>query len=211
MDYNGYCVRVQAIDGYASKILSLVLVKDYESIVAMKHVGKTKSNPHYHLVIKTQVKDQAFRVRMKKIFDQAKGNEHMSIRNWDGGLDAISYLFHEEPDGTPLLIHNVSQETIEKAKARNQEVQVAVADAKGKAAWRLEDEVFAHIKNPQITQDEIAKMLILTSLRTGKYMPNDYLLKSMVTRIQFRLCNGDLNMEEIFADGQVWRIFHRYD
>lgn len=66
MDYNGFCVRVQAIDGYASKILSLVLVKDYESIVSMKHVGKTKSNPHYHLVIKTQVKDQAFRVRMKK-------------------------------------------------------------------------------------------------------------------------------------------------
>lgn len=211
MEYNGYCVRVQAIDGYSSKMLSLRLVADYEAIVAIKHMGSAKDNPHYHLVIKTQVKDQAFRVRMKKVFDQGKGNEHMSIKTWDGSLDAISYLFHEDPDGKPYIQYNVSDETIEKAKERNKEVAVAVAAAKGKAAWRLEDEVFEQIKNPNTMQDEIAKMLILTSLRNGKYMPNDYLLKSMVTRIQFRLCNGDLNKEEQFADGIVWRVFHRYD
>ena len=62
-----------------------------------------------------------------------------------------------------------------------------------------------------MTDDEIAKALILTSLPSGKYMPNDYLIKSMVTRIQFRLLDGDVNAEDHFADGIVWRIYHKYD
>lgn len=211
MEYNGYCVRINAYDGYADKIAALRLVADYESIVAVKHRGDTGENPHYHIVIKTQVKDQAFRVRMKKVFDQGKGNAHMSIKTWDGNIDAIAYLFHED-DNAPLVVqYNVSDETIEKARARNREVKLKVEEAKTRASWRLEDEVFDQIRTGNPTQDEIAKALILTSLRSGKYMPNDYLLKSMVTRIQFRLCNGDIAAEEQFADGVVWRIFHKYD
>lgn len=213
MDYNGYCVRIDAYDGYADKILSLKSVADYESIVGIKHKGMKGDNPHYHLVIKTQVKDQAFRVRMKKVFNASKGNAHMGIKPWDGNIDALSYLFHEDQNAPLLIQHNVTDETIKKARERNADVQVKVAQAKERASWRLEDEVWEQIQKHDggTSTDEIAKALILTALRNGKYMPNEYLLKSMVTRIQFRLCHGDLSREEQFADQIVWKIFHRFD
>jgi len=210
MEYNGYLVRVQAYDGYASKIVLMKMVADYEAIVAVKHQGSTKENPHYHLVVRTAVKDQAFRVRMKKVFDQGKGNAHMSIKAWDGALEAISYLFHEDGDAKLVLQHNVSDETIEKARELNRRVQTKVQDAKQRASWRLEDDVFEGLPK-NATQDEIAKTIILTALRRDKYVPNDYLLKAMVTKIQFRLLGGNVEEEDKFANDIVWRVFHRYD
>lgn len=210
MEYNGYLVRVNAYDGYAEKIAMLKLVADYEAIVAVKHQGSTKENPHYHIVIKTQVKDQAFRVRMKKVFDQGKGNAHMSIKTWDGNIDAIAYLFHEDDEAQLVIQHNVSNETIEKARERNRQVQVKIEQAKDRASWRLEEEVFLMVQ-PGASADYIARTIILTALRKDKYVPNDYLLKAMVTKIQFKLLNGDVSKEEEFADGIVQWVFHRYN
>lgn len=214
MEFNGYCVRVDALDGYRDKIISLKTVTDYASIVAVEHKGSTKENPHYHLVIKTDVKDQAFRVRLKKVFNKGKGNGHMAIKTWDGNIDAIAYLFHEQGDDAELVLqHNVSNETIEKAKARNRDVQSKIEEAKDRAAWRLEDVVYEQVKSDakrQYQPEEVAKMLILTALRNNKYMPNDYLIKAMVTRIMFRLLDGDVHREEHFAEGIVQNIFHRY-
>lgn len=221
MEYNGYCVRVQAFDGYASKIKQLALVPDYQSIVAIKHKGGTGENPHYHLVVRTDVKDQAFRVRMKKVFDQGKGNAHMSIKNWDGALEAISYLFHEEPDGPLVIQHNVSNETIDKARELNKSVLKKVAEAKSRAAWRLEDAVYEDLivkyqRHPKYMiatgehiQDEIGKVIVLHALRHDKYVPNDYLLRAMVTKLRFRLLDGDPDTEERLADQIVARVFHR--
>lgn len=213
MEYNGYCVRIDAYDGYAEKIASLKMVTDYTAIVGIKHMGQKGDNPHYHLVIKTQVKDQAFRVRMRKVFNESKGNAHMGIKPWDGNIDAISYLFHEDENAPLLIQHNVSDETILKARQRNADVQVKMAEARERASWRLEDDVWEQIQKHDggTSQDDIAKALILTSLRNGKYMPNDYLLKSMVARIQFRLCYGDVDRENQFADQVVWRVFHKHD
>ena len=98
-----------------------------------------------------------------------------------------------------------------KRVGHNREVKDKVATAKERASWRLEEEVYNQLpKGKSLTDDEIAKALILTSLRSGKYMPNDYLIKSMVTRIQFRLLDGDVNAEDHFADGIV-HIYHKYD
>lgn len=210
--WKGFCVRVDARDGYAEKMTMLRSVPDYEAIVAVKHRGKTGENPHYHLVIQTQVKDQAFRVRMKKVFDQGKGNAHMSMKPWNGSIDAISYLFHEEDDAHLVLRHNVSDELVDQAKARNREVQEKMKEATNRASWRLEDVVLEQMRsrtNP--SEDDIAMALILTALRSDKYMPNEYLLKSMTRRIQFRLLDHDLDKEEAFARNIVQAVFHRYD
>ena len=82
-------MRVDALEGYVDKLRSIPLCLDYKSMVAVRHTGNKGENPHYHFVIQTQVAGQAFRVRMRKIFDQGKGNGHMSIKPWDGSIDAI--------------------------------------------------------------------------------------------------------------------------
>lgn len=209
MEFNGYCVRVQAHEGYGEKIRKLTANDDYTAIAVIKHVGSTKENPHYHLVVATQVKDQAFRVRLKKIFNEGSGNQHMSIKPWDGNIDAISYLFHEDPEGDLFLAHKVSPETIVKAKARNKEVQDKVANAKERASWKIEEEIFQMYKRDHLESDlyNIAKDIVLFALRHDKYVPNDYLLKAMANKIRFRLMDGDLKGEEDFAISYVTDVY----
>lgn len=201
MEFNGYCVRVDAIDGYGEKIRLLPLCADYVSIVGIKHKGSKGDNPHYHLVVKTDVRDQAFRVRLRKVFDQGSGNRHMSIKPWDGNIDAISYLFHEEPEGELVIQHNVSDETITKARARNEEVQKKMADARQRASYLIEDDLYERYKANGKKPDrlEIATDMVLYALRSNKYVPNDFLLKAMAAKLEFRLLEGDLKDEEKFA------------
>lgn len=215
----GYCMRVTALDGYAAKLPMLTACCDYESILAVKHHGSTKENPHYHLVIKTDVQQQAFRVRMRKVFDKGKGNQHMSIVPWDGEFKAVSYLFHEETETQPaevMLQHNISDETVAKAKEMNREVQALVQSAKDKAAWHLEGIVYEEVKadpvisaSPQVYECKIGQRLILAALRHGKYVPQPWHVRAMVQRIQFKLLNGDVDDEAEFAERLARQIFYR--
>lgn len=209
MEYNGYCVRVQAHEGYGDKIRMLPANADYTSIVAMRHKGTSGENAHYHLVVATQVRDQAFRVRLKKLFTEGSGNQHMSIKTWDGNIDAISYLFHEDPTGPLFLQHNVSDETIAKARARNNEVQTKVAAAKERASWRIEEEVLSFYRENHLMPDQykIARDIVLYACRHDKYVPNDFLLKAMVNKIQFKLLDGNLKDEEAFAADYVVAVY----
>jgi len=212
MDTHGYCVRVDALDGYSNKLPMLSACEDYKSIVAVKHKGNKGENPHFHLVIRTQVAGQAFRVRMRKIFDQGKGNGHMSIKPWDGNNDAISYLFHEDENTTLFVQHNVSDETIAACKERNRQVVAMVQASKAKASWHLEEIIYEEIKKTRpggADESIIGQQLILAALRNGKYVPQPWHIKAMVQRIQFKLLNGYEEKEEEFALRLSRQIFYR--
>lgn len=209
MEFEGFCVRVQAMDGYAEKMRMLSKTADYQAIVAVRHRGASGENEHYHMVVKTQVKDQAFRVRMKKVFDKGKGNAHMSIKTWDGNIDAISYLFHEDGDARPIVQHNVSDETIEKARERNREVQTKMEEAKKRASWTIEEELLESYRQRKVKPDlhTIAKDIVLHALRKDKYVPNDFLLKAMASKLLFKLQEADLDREEEFAISYISRVY----
>lgn len=214
MNYQGYCLRVDALDGYADKLRMLPACLDYKSMIALRHSGSQGENPHYHAVIQTTVAGQAFRVRMRKIFDQGKGNGHMSIKPWDGSIDAISYLFHEDEESAILVLHNISDETVAQAKARNRQVTEMVQASKAKAAWHLEGIVLEQIKNRPMprggfTESYIGQQLILTALRAGKYVPQPWHIRAMTQRIQFAMINGDMESEEEFAARLADQIFYR--
>jgi len=210
MDTHGYCVRVDAIDGYSDKLPLLSHCDDYKSIIAVKHGGNKGENPHYHLVVRTHVAQQAFRVRMRKIFDQGKGNGHMSIKSWDGNNDAISYLFHEDENTIILVQHNISDETVAQAKERNRQVVAMVQASKAKASWHLEEIVYEQFKGSPRIPDEsiIGQQLILAALRHGKYAPQAWHVRAMTQRIQFKLLNGHEEREEDFAMRLSRQIFH---
>jgi len=215
MNFDGYCVRVQALDDYKQRVynLSVLPTTDYQSMIAVKHLGKNKENEHYHFVIKTNIRDQAFRVRMRKVFDKGKGNEHMSIKTWDGNIDAISYLFHEDENAEIIARKNVSDETIVKAKERNAEVQQKIAKAKTRASWTIEEELLQHYRRTGVkpTTYTIAKDIVLHALRLDKYVPNDFQLKAMASKISFKLLEGNLNDEEKFAIDYIAKAYRMDD
>lgn len=210
MDHIGFCVRVDALDGYLDKIMMLSACKDYKSIAAIKHNGSKGENQHYHLVIQTQVQSQAFRVRMRKIFDAGKGNGHMSIKPWDGNNDALAYLFHEDAQSALLVQYNISDETIANCRDRNREVVALVNASKSKASWLLEEVVFDQIKDiPYLPEHDIGQRLILAALRNGKYVPQPWHVKAMTQRIMFRKLEGFEEKEEEFAMRLSRQIFYR--
>jgi len=196
-------MRLDDRDGYHERLQALKMSEDYTSILGVKHTGSSKENPHYHLVIQTQVKDKAFRARMVKVFDKGKGNGHMSIVPWNGADEAYSYMFHEGAK-TPDIKHNITDERISHFMTMNSQVQVLVKEAKKKATFLLESEVLQFL-NKDSDEFEIAKQLVTLALRTGKYLPSDYQLRQMVDKVQFRLQEGDIARESQIIDHIVRR------
>ncbi|MEO5351373.1 MAG: hypothetical protein H7836_17285 [Magnetococcus sp. YQC-3] len=198
---------MQALDGYATKIVAMQLQTDYQSILAVKHSGKRQDNPHYHIVVKTNVKPQAFRVRMKNTFNEGKGNEHMSIRAWDGDTKALSYLFHEDNDVDPITRHGISDKFLSELRTQNAQISERVATLKGKSSHTLFDDAVIHFGKiaPDVASVnrlsfiDMASFMILHALRAGKYSPSPWLLKQMVLKVRYALLRGDVHAEESFA------------
>jgi len=202
---SGYCVRITEYPTYGDKITALTMTTDYESILSFKHAGEKKENPHFHLVVRTQCKLKAFRARFVKIFDLGKGNEHMSIKPWDGNNEAYSYMFHEAPQGVPFLAHNVSNEQVEEFRQMNLKVQEVVSKARGKASFLLEDIVLGHLEKGQnYTDFDIGCLIIKQAFASEKYHPNDFQLRLMVDRIQYKRHDVDSN-EQTFVVEEIVR------
>lgn len=205
-------MRLAALEGYAERIRGLTFCDDYTGILAVRHGGNKGENPHYHLVIRTSIQQQTFRKRMKTLFPEGKGNGHISIVPWDGDDKALSYLFHEDPDVTVTLRKGISDEYEAKLRAQNVAVQALVKTAKQKASWTLEDDAYNYFKElkdnrpVRITLIHIGEYIILHALRSGKYMPQPWLLKSMAIKVQFRLLEGHEGNEEAFANALAINI-----
>jgi len=216
METLGYCVRVQALEGYSDKINALALVPDYTAVLAVKHNGSTGENPHYHIVVKTKVNPQAFRVRMKKTFPDGKGNQHMSLTSWDGNDKALSYLFHEEPNVQPIIRKGITDDYLQLLRTLNEKELTQVAAAKKKASHTLEEDAFTHFdaiykksgNNPLFLQEkDIAAYMILYALRNGKYPPQAWLCRAMAYKVKFRLLAGREDAEEQYANAIANNMF----
>lgn len=202
---SGYCMRLDDMGEYEERVKLLDVVLDYNKILCVRHTGDKKENNHFHLVIYTQVKKKAFRARMVLRFDKGKGNAHMSIKDFDGNEDALSYLFHEE--GAPIVLNKgFTPDDIQRFRDRNQKVQEEVLKAKGKASFLLEEEVLVECQkaNKGFSPSEIAFKIMRKAFDNKAYLPNDFQLKSMVDKIGFRLCEDD-DAETHF----IWHIVNR--
>lgn len=89
---NTFSLRLDEKQDYEKLILEM---EDMGEMFVIKHQGKKKNNPHFHFAIKTNVKKDAYRKRLKNIFTKGKGNGHMSLKDWDGEDVYIQYLLHE--------------------------------------------------------------------------------------------------------------------
>lgn len=201
MEHHGFFVRLDAREGYEDKINALALNADYPEVLGVAHKGETNENPHYHLIVRTKVLPQAFRVRFKKIFDQGRGNGHMSIKPWDGDIDACAYMFHE-PAARVVIRKGIDDARLEQFKERNKHVQQEVMTAKEKASWKLEAEVIKRMKadpdtfsGDQPTDYEVAYQLVRAAFDLKKYVPNRFQARGMIYNVQYALADGDVEIE----------------
>lgn len=207
----GYKIRLAKLDGYESLLQDLVLVPDYTRILAVSHVGDSKENPHWHLVVETAVKEKAFRKRMMTLFNKGKGNGHCSISPYDKpGIEPYSYMFHEEGENAqPVINKGHSNEDILSYIKRNDEVQVLVNEAKKKASWRLEEMAYEDfVKNRGHkccpSAEDVGIRIMELALENDIYPPQDWLLKTLVFRLVHRL--SDESTREVMIRWHVRKV-----
>lgn len=206
-----YAIRIQALDGYDTIIQTLLESDRFSRTIRVHHTGKKKDNPHYHLLLTTDYKQQALRAEMKKHFTKASGNKHLSIKQWDGNIKAVAYLFHE---GTiPDCIKNFTDEELTIASEINTQVQAKIkANASAKIIQDATD--FFRARNNCTPVDQAVFQYIFIRLKlNGDYLPCRQQYERWTMRIQANLRDEGQYydyMHKIFADwygrgeGVVW-------
>jgi len=186
-------MRLNIIESYEDKVRALAMTEDYTKVLAISHKGEKGENPHYHITFLTNVKPKAFRARMVKTFDLGKGNQHMSIKEWDGKDEANAYMFHEK--GYRMILNKgYSEDDILRFIKINEEVTKKVEKAKEKASWKLEEILVNKItlevdkeRIKRMTSRDIAYYVLRECFESDKYQPNDFQLKGMCDRINYKL------------------------
>jgi len=124
-----FFIRLQKLEDYDGRLNSL---RDNEWIIKMlciEHRGDNDDpNPHWHFtLLTTPLLLPTLRARLRLIFDKGNGNGHMSIKPWDGGIEANAYMFHEQADAAPYINKGYTAEEIEDFRNHNNGVQQVTA------------------------------------------------------------------------------------
>lgn len=101
-------------------------------IICVKHRGKKKETPHYHIVFQ-YIGDQwneitvplaGFTTKFKSLFSKGSGNAHHSIKLGDGNDKCYSYLFHENAGSDCVIYHKGhTEQEIEDFVKLNEDIQ----------------------------------------------------------------------------------------
>lgn len=118
-----YVLRLKAFEEY-NEIFPNVFSSDrFSRVLGAFHLGKKKNNPHWHFCITCDWTNvPALRAHLNKHFTLAKGNTHISLKDWDGSAKACSYLFHEECTD-PVIQKGYTEDEVLEFQQQNHEIQ----------------------------------------------------------------------------------------
>lgn len=204
---NKFCVRINLYDGYESKIKEFYSDQEaYPKVFIGFHIGKSGENPHYHIVhtVDKSVTHSAMRKRFKTVFTLGKGNGHISIKEWDGKIDAIAYIYHEDMQLIPTLIHGFTDEEIVKAKDINSEHQATI---KGGSPTKMLEQVYEKLMAKPIPpainymgemvprkrwgHEELFDAILDWYKAKGDWMPNRFQLVRYIMKLQTMFTAND--------------------
>jgi len=170
---------------------------DVSGILATYHIGAKKENPHTHFIIDmtTTLQKQSFDIRIKKIFDietsKAKAN-CWSSKPWDGkyGEGAGSYLFHEEPDGDPIIQKGFSNEDVRVFREAAKTVDRVLKMNSEKASTKLVDAAVAEFskdKDDFISERDVGMFMCKRCIDGSNYYPGTFVLKKYIEEAMLKL------------------------
>lgn len=89
-------IRIDEKDGYPQLIQDTFVPGDmFKAVFCVKHLGKNKTNPHYHFAVESYYGANTLMSRLKQIFTKGSGNGHMARKVWDGSDKYIQYCLKE--------------------------------------------------------------------------------------------------------------------
>lgn len=177
-----YCLRLNKFNGYEQLLLDFFQADDYTRVFIGFHTGQSNENPHWHIVFDTQVRKQAMRKRLLTVFTAKKGNGNFSLKDWDGDLKAISYIYHEDANLVPVFVRGFSPDDLLEAKQLNVQIQTEI---KENAPLKICELVYEKFKHKQIiTEKEIAYAIWDHCKSKGDWFPNRFQMDRYIHMIQ---------------------------
>lgn len=177
-----YVLRLQEHKGYSDSF-DVVFGVRFDRVLCVRHTGKTGENPHFHFVFKTDYKDSALRKYLKGHFNQGKGNGHMSLKEWDGRDDAVSYMFHE--GGDPILNKGWEDDEIRRLREKDKVIRSEMVDPKGVC------DIIAEVMKVEYERlsDQQDRKNIFTQLfyyykKRGDWFPNKFQCERYINKIR---------------------------
>lgn len=206
-------LRLQEYQGYSDSFVS-VFGDRFDRLLCVRHLGKSRENPHYHFVFRTDYKDSALRKYLKLHFTQGKGNGHMSLKPWDGQDEALSYMFHEGTD--PIMNKGFSQDEINGLKEKDLSVRESHVKASDMCQLIL-DEIMALPNGPSVMQREVYKtrryifgFIYSYFLKKGEWMPNRFQFERYINRIRMLYVIQNCDKYKCIGSAYADQLFTEY-
>jgi len=175
-----YVLRLQALDGYSNKF-DEVFGDRFSRVLCVHHTGRNGNNPHYHFCFTADYKKDALRKYLKGHFNLAKGNRHLSLKDWDGRKEACSYLFHE---GTEALIsRGFTEEEITEFKEMDTLIQSKMV--KPQQVVDKAVEILSPARDPD--KRAIFGVLFKIYVDNGEWLPNKFQWERVVNKVRLEL------------------------
>jgi len=176
---SNWFVRVDGNHEFLTTKLKAIDWIDVKTLLGFLHQGDTKENPHTHFVISlsSELQKQSFDKRIKVLFNITKKSEYSS-KVWDGGNEAIAYMFHEDTE--PVVNKGVLASTLVQAKEHNKVLQKVIAVNKEKTSGKLLDKILEKVDKDN-TLEEIAEVALDLIYEGSVYHPGDFKLKSVIS------------------------------
>ncbi|AXQ65655.1 MAG: putative replicase [Cressdnaviricota sp.] len=195
-----YALRLKALDGYAALFPDVFVEDRFTHVLHVHHTGKNRDNPHYHFILKCDYeKKDTLRRYLRSHFTLAKGNKHISLKDWDGDVKACSYLYHED---TPVTnVRGFTDEELEEFKTINEEVKrsqtkipvILERVIKRKQNYKIYDHDFSEDNYYTPSHDEHRDIfnLILDELRkSGDWVPNKFQMERYINKVRLTLVSS---------------------
>lgn len=195
---NKFAIRIDDRQEYIEKLKTICQSDRFDSVLCVKHFGKTGENIHYHLCVSTDYKQQALRKEFKRTFDKGSGNGHMSIKHWDGDKKALSYMFHE--DEHEIIYNTYTNEELDEFKKTNDEYKETL---KKNAPNNIVAEVCLRLRKSNRfsnTTETIAFTIWDILKEKGDWFPNKFQLQRWIYRVQGELCETEMSWQRTKQD-----------
>lgn len=180
-----YVLRLQALEGYHTKFESIFTSDRFSRSMYVYHTGKRGDNPHYHFCLTCDYKQPALRAELKKHFDLAKGNRHLSLKRWDGSPKACSYLFHEGTE--PVVLKGFSQDEVNEFREANKDIQDLIKD---KTPHRVLVEVYEKFRGTEPSQFQMFSAIMDVCRYNGDWFPNKFQVDRWMMKLQGMLAES---------------------
>jgi len=198
--YHDYAIR---IDGNSSEELVKFLTEDGGSYLVVKELEGT--NPHYHAVIHTKRKLQAFRMAFRRQFPELRGNGAYSISDVRDLAKYERYMMKGDSDSVlpTVVASNGVQYTTDWIMETHAAYWEQNADMvqRRTAEMKVPEAVLQACKDAAVqwgNREKICELYIRELVRRDKPI-NIFALKSSVNLIQVKLCPDDRAILDLAA------------